>query len=195
MNSDLYRELKNKLRTKLSKARFEHSVSVGDWAARLGQAHGWDPARARLAGLLHDYAKEWTPKELRRYVKKHKVSVPALDFILRTSPNMLHAYVSSDLVKQKKWITNKKDLKAIASHTLGRVKMGLEEKILFVADFSAPGRTYPSAGLIRKTALANLEAGFRETFAHKLGWHLRKTKAIHPLPVKVWNRLVCGEKK
>ena len=192
--TDLYLRLKKKLRQKQSPKRFEHSVSVGDWAARLGAAHGWPAERARLAGLLHDYAKEWSPKKLQRYVEKHKLKVPDVTFILATSPNMLHAYVSADVAKRKKWITRSKDLLAISSHTLGRERMGLEEKILFIADFSAPGRTYPSARAIRRTALADLEAGFRETLALKIGWHLRKTKAIHSLPIRVWNRLVCGVK-
>lgn len=188
MDADLlYEKLREKLRKKQSRKRFEHSVSVGDWAAKLGEAHGWNPARARLAGLLHDYAKEWSPKKMKRYVKKHRLNVPGFDFILEYSPNMMHAYVGSDVVRRKGWITNKKDLRAIQSHTLGREKMGLEEQILYVADFSAPGRTYPSAKTIRAIAIKDLRQGFRETLTKKIGWHLRKNRAIHPLAVFVWN--------
>ncbi|MCG3204787.1 MAG: hypothetical protein KCHDKBKB_01504 [Elusimicrobia bacterium] len=175
-----------------SASRYRHSLSVAEWAAQLGRAHGWSVERARLAGLLHDYAKEWSPKKLKKYVKKRRLSIPNLSFILKTSPNMLHAYVSAEVAKQKKWITNKKDLRAISSHTLGRKKMGLEEKILFVADFSAPGRAYSSAAMIRKIAIKNLEQGFRETLARKIGWHLLKSKPLHPLVIQVWNQVVGG---
>ena len=194
MNIDeRYQLLRAKLQKKQSRKRFEHSVSVGEWAAKLGKAHGWDPARARLTGLLHDYAKEWSPKKLKRYVKKHGVKVPDLDFVLAYSPNMMHAYVSAEVVRRKKWITKKKELRAIASHTLGRENMGLEEKILFIADFSEPGRDYPAALSIREIAIHDLRRGFREALVHKIGWHLRKNRAIHPLSVLVWNR-ACGVK-
>ncbi len=188
MNADsLYEKLREKLRKKQSKKRFEHSVRVGDFAAELGKEHGWRPERARLAGLLHDYAKEWSPKKMKRYVKKHRLKIPGLDFILEYSPNMMHAYIGADVVRRKKWITDKKDLLAISSHTLGREDMGLEEKILFIADFSAPGRTYSMADVIRKTSMKNLEEGFRESLRLKIDWNLRKNKPIHPYAITVWN--------
>lgn len=190
----LYSILKERLKERQSRLRFQHAVNVGDWAARLGAVHGWDPERARIAGLLHDYAKEWSPKKLRRYVKKNNVSVPDYDFIVETAPNMLHAYVSSDIARRKGWIKRKKDLRAIASHTLGRKKMGLEEKILFIADFSAPGRDYPEAAAIRRQALTDLNAAFRETLALKICWQVRRNRAIHFMPVRMWNRIVCGIK-
>jgi predicted HD superfamily hydrolase involved in NAD metabolism len=183
----LYRTLREKLRKKQSRKRFEHSVSVGDFAAKLGKEHGWRPDRARLAGLLHDYAKEWSPKKMLQYVKKRKLKIPNLDFILEYAPNMMHAYIGADVVRRKKWITHKNDLRAIASHTLGREDMGLEEKILYIADFSAPGRTYSSAEAIRKIAMKSLRDGFRECITHKIGWHLKKNRAIHPLSVLAWN--------
>ena len=192
-SSDLYRELRGKLREKQSANRFAHSVSVGDLAARLGKRHGWSPERARLAGLLHDYAKEWSPGELRRYVKKHRVAVPEFNFIWETSPNMLHAYVSAHIAQKKGWI-KKKDALAIASHTLGHPTMGLEQKIIYIADMSAPGRSYPEARAVRRAAMTDLDRAFREALTFKLGWQVKKGKPVHPLPVLVWNRLVCKVK-
>jgi nicotinate-nucleotide adenylyltransferase len=195
-NKDLYESLRRRVKKEQSRQRYEHSVSVGEWAAQLGEAHGWDAERARLAGLLHDYVKEWSPKELKRYAKKRKLDIPDKKFIIETAPNMLHAYVSADVVRRKKWITNKRDLLAISSHTLGRERMGIEEKILFIADFSEPRRPYKaSAEEIRRIALKDLDAGFREALAHKIGWQLKKCKAIHPTPFRVWNRVVCRVKR
>lgn len=191
MSQSLYRELLSHLRKEQSPHRFKHSVSVGEFAAKLGKRHGWDPKRARLAGLLHDYAKEWSPKKLRKYAKKHKLDIPDKKFILKYAPNMFHAYVSAEVARHKKWITNKNDLDAIASHTLGDRKMGLEQKILFIADFAEPFREYRSAPHIRKLAMKDLNEGFREAVTRKLSWHLIKTKPIHPLPIEMWNRVVC----
>jgi predicted HD superfamily hydrolase involved in NAD metabolism len=128
-----------------------------------------------------------------RQVKKHRLKIPGLDFILKYSPNMMHAYVGADAVRRKGWIKKKNDLMAIASHTLGREKMSLEEQILFIADFSAPGRTYSCAEMIREIALKDLRQGFRETLRNKIGWYLKKDKMVHPMSIVVWNQ-ICKAK-
>jgi predicted HD superfamily hydrolase involved in NAD metabolism len=192
MSSALYEKLKSKLEQKLSPARFRHCVSVGDVTAQLAAKHGWDPERARLAGLLHDCAKEWSPKKMLRYVKKHKLPVPDLEFVWNCAPNMMHAYVAAHVVEEKGWLTKKNDLRAIQSHTLGRGKMTLEEKILFIADFAEPGRAYKdTAAAIRAKAMVDVDAAFRDAVVNKIGWQLKKGKPIHPFVISVWNRVVC----
>jgi predicted HD superfamily hydrolase involved in NAD metabolism len=192
MSADLYEKLKSKLRKKQSPERFRHSVSVGEVAMQLAKKHGWNPARARLAGLLHDYAKEWTPQKMARYVEKNNLPVPDLDFVRHCAPNMMHAYVAAHVVEKKRWLTAKNDLRAIQSHTLGRKKMSLEEKILYIADFSEPGRPYAAtAAAIRALALADIDAAFRDTLTNKIGWQLKKGKPVHPFAISVWNRVVC----
>lgn len=190
MPSDLYEKLKAKLKKKQSPNRFKHSVSVSELTATLAKKHGWDVSRARLAGLLHDCVKEWSPKKMAKYVKKYKLTIPDLGFIRRESPNMLHAYVAAHVVKKKGWLKSKTDLRAIESHTLGRKKMTLEEKILYIADFSEPGRPYAeTAARIRALAFKDLNAAFREAMSNKIGWQLKKGKPIHPYTIAVWNRL------
>ncbi len=191
MSAELYEKLKSKLRKKQSPERFQHSVSVGELAAELAKKHGWDPARARLAGLLHDYAKEWPPKKMKRYVEKNGIEIPEKEFVFRYSPNMMHAYISAHIARKKGWLTKKNDLRAIESHTLGRKKMTLEEKIIYVSDFSAPGRPYSVAAEVRAKALTDLDGAFRDAMAFKIGWQLKKGKPVHPFPVSVWNRVVC----
>ena len=54
-------------------------------------------------------------------------------------------------------------LRAIARHTLGRGPMGRLDKILYVADFSAPDRRFAGAGRVRSLAEEDLKAAFQET--------------------------------
>ena len=190
-SKSLFSKLKKRLKGLQSESRFQHSLAVSKLAGRLGKRYGWDWDQARLAGLLHDYAKEWSPAKLRSYVNKHHLKVPDMDFILKESPNMLHAYVSADLAFRQGWIKKTNDLKAIRSHTLGAVNMSLEEKIMFVADFSAYGRRYAQAKQVRKLAKRDLEAALTHALELKMLWQLKKRKAIHPMPVKAWNQLVA----
>lgn len=190
-NNLSYDDLRKFLKKTQSPARYEHGVRVGDLAAQLGKIHGWNKERARLAGLLHDCAKEWSPKKMFSFVRKNKLKVPDLPFVLKNAPNMMHAYVGSEWAAQKGWILNKSDLRAIRSHTLGEVGMSVEQKILFVADFAEPGRPYKSARIARKIAKLDLEEALRIAMAHKMRWQLRKSKPVHPFWLKVWNHLVA----
>lgn len=47
----------------LSLKRFTHSIGVMEESARLGKIFGADPEKCRLAGLLHDCAKELTKQQ------------------------------------------------------------------------------------------------------------------------------------
>jgi len=166
-----------------------HSVGVGDLAAVLAHQNGWDPAKARLAGLLHDYAKEWGTARLLQYVRRHKVRVPNLDFIRKNGTNLLHAYVSADVVKKKGWIRDKASLRAIASHTLGSLRMGTPEAVLYIADFAAPDRTGLKAEQVLMLVKKDLRKGLRAAMAFKIEYNLKTSKPLHPLTVKVWNRI------
>jgi predicted HD superfamily hydrolase involved in NAD metabolism len=180
------------LEKELSPNRFRHSLAVARFAADLARRHGWDAARARMAGLVHDCAKEWSPAKLKAHVKRRRLIVPGLAFILKTSPGLLHAYVGADVAREKGWISGEQ-VRAVAGHTLGAEKMGAPEMILFVADLASPDRAFRDAARIRRIARKDLRAALREALAVKLGHQLRKSQKIHPTPVRVWNALL--EKK
>lgn len=183
-----FERLSQHLKKKHSRKRFEHSLCVADLAGRLGAKYGWAPERARLAGLLHDCAKEWSPSKLLSYAKRYKLKIPSRDLIVKESPNHLHAYVGADVVRRQGWITNTADIKAIESHTFGSPKMSLQDKILYVADLSSVDRTYSKAKAVRKLALKSLEEGFRLAVSFKLKHQMRKMRFIHPIAIEMWNR-------
>jgi predicted HD superfamily hydrolase involved in NAD metabolism len=176
-----------RVRKELSPARARHCLAVGDFAAQLAQRHGWDPDLARRAGYLHDWAKEWPPKELERTVRNHGLKIPNLDFILRHGPNKLHGFVSAHLVRREGWITDRAALHAIQSHTLGARRASVPDRILYVADLASPDRRFPEAELIRAQAMTDLNGAFGEAMRVKLYYHVRKAKALHPFAVTVWN--------
>ncbi|MBC7326261.1 MAG: HD domain-containing protein, partial [Moorella sp. (in: Bacteria)] len=52
------------LAARLPAGRYRHSLGVADTAVELAAKNGVDPEQARLAGLLHDYARDLPPAEL-----------------------------------------------------------------------------------------------------------------------------------
>ena len=182
-----FKDLKQKLRANVSKRRYRHSVGVSELARKLAKTHGWDPNKAEQAGLLHDWAKEWKPRNLITYVRRHNLAVPNVDHIIQYAPNMLHGFVGADVLKRKKLVTDRAVLKAIRNHTLGHTTMNLSDKIVYVADCASPDRKFKEAAKIRKLAMDDLEQGFAAAIAYKIGSNIRRFKLIHPYSIKVWN--------
>ncbi len=184
-----YRAIAKILKSELSPYRFLHSLAVSRLAADLARRHGWDPEKARMAGLVHDCVKEWSPSRLLARVRKRRLKIPDLKFILENSPGLMHAYVGADFARAQGWI-DAEQARAVAAHTLGSEKMTVPEMIVFIADQASTDRRFRHAMNTRRIARQNLRAGFREAMAVKIGYQLRKGKKIHPLPVRVWNRLL-----
>ncbi len=186
----MFEEIKKVLKRTLSPARFRHSLAVAELAAELGKKHGWLPTEAYRAGLVHDCAKEWPPKNLIEYARKNKLKIPNITFMTRHAPNLLHAYVGAHFARQKKWITNEKSRQAISSHTLGRIRMSAADQILYIADFSSKDRKFNSAASVRILASQNLREGFLLALTKKMEFNLLTHKPIHPLALRVWNQEV-----
>lgn len=188
-----FSEVATIMKAELSPARYRHSLAVARLAGELARAHGWKKDDARLAGLVHDCAKEWTPQRLIAYARRWKLKIPHHPFIVQTSANLLHAYVGADVAFRAGWIRTPAQRRAVSAHTLGSLPMGVPESILFIADLAAYDRRFPEAARVRQTARRNLRAGLREALAVKFYYQLLKGKKIHPMPVAVWNSL--SEKK
>ena len=65
------RDLKKRLKPK----RFEHARGVSKTAASLAETYGVDVRKARLAGLLHDWDKEYGDDEIRERARALGVDV------------------------------------------------------------------------------------------------------------------------
>ena len=181
------------LKRRLSRKRFCHSVSVAKLARRLASLHGEDPARAYIAGLLHDWAKELSGPELVRYCRRHRLRVSAFSLIAEYSPRLLHAHVSADMVSRRYGIRDRRVLSAIASHTLGAPRMGRLNQILYIADLSSPDRRFAGARAIRSLAKRSLEAALKEAVIIKIKDVIDRRKVLHPLTATLWNQ-VCDVK-
>ncbi len=175
----------------LSPSRVRHCRSVARWASALACLHGADPARAQRAGWLHDLAKEWRSARLVSYVRSHKISVPHLSLILaHKRAGLLHGYVSAHLAWKRGLVRDRQTRVAMARHTLGHVRMGLLDKILYVADFSSPDRRYAEALRVRRLARRDLDAALRLTVAYKIEDVVQRSGFLHPTTVALWNA-VC----
>ena len=131
--SDKYREIRERLKNSLSKARYAHSLGVAATAACMAMRYDISLVeRAYHAGLVHDAAKCLKDEEKLALAKEKGLPVNAYE---EASPGLLHAPLGAVLAKELYGVRDEEILSAIRLHTLGRPGMTTLERTEAVADF------------------------------------------------------------
>lgn len=183
-------ELLARLEKRLSPARFEHSLGVRDTAMKLAIEYGAEVEKARLAGLLHDCAKNITNKNLLQKAKEFGI---VIDEVMKLIPSLLHGPIGAEIAKKEFEIEDQAILNAIKNHTLGAAEMTLLEKIIFLADYIEPNRDCPGLKKLRKYATKDLDLAIRMACDQNLDYHLRKKILIHPQTLITRNAFLYRE--
>ena len=123
-------EMKKDLKELLSERRYEHSIGVMNMAEELAKIYNVDIQNAKIAGLLHDNAKEMKKEEILKYVKENKIKINKFE---RLNLPILHGKIGADIAK-KRYGVNEKIQKAIEYHTTTNPKMDMLAKIIYVSD-------------------------------------------------------------
>ncbi len=176
-NAPLHEAADEFARSRLSERRYAHTLRVVDTAEDLARAHGIDPARTRLAALLHDAAREMEPEEFLRLAGAWDLHVGEPE---RQSPKLLHAPVAAELARRELGVEDEEVLAAIRAHTVGEPGMGPLALALYVADKIEPARDYPSVGRIRDLARKDLGEAATEALRRAIAHNERRERPIHP---------------
>lgn len=99
-------------------------------AVELAKLHNVDIESARIAGLLHDNAKEMSKEEMLEYVEKNNIKISEFE---RNNLHLLHGKIGADIAK-KKYGVNEQIQKAIEYHTTTNPNMDKLAKIIYISD-------------------------------------------------------------
>ena len=182
-------DLVTRLKSTLTPSRYEHTLNVASLAESLARRWGANPDKARLAGLLHDAGRRFSPHQLARFARGRRLNVPNMNEIIALDPMLLHAYASEHLARTEFGVADKEVLSAIRRHTLGDRKLSLLDKILYVADATSIDRTHASAAQTRALAYTDLDSALKNTVAEKLIHATSRHAWLHPLTIHLWNSL------
>ncbi|HHX02951.1 MAG TPA: HD domain-containing protein [Tissierellia bacterium] len=138
----------------LSKERYHHTLRVVALAKVLALRYGADVKKAKIAAYLHDVG---------YFIGRSK-----------KDRSLSHAKLSESYAI-KMGITDSEVLEAIRVHTTGERGMGLLAKVIYVADSTEAGRTYPGVELIRRESRRNLDRACL-MIIHRTREHLRTKK-------------------
>lgn len=174
------------VRERVRPQRYAHIERVTALCVRLAERWGVPGDEARLAGLLHDCARDLPADELFRCAEAFGIEVSPIE---RHAPVLLHAPVAAELARREWHVTADAVLDAIRFHTTGRAGMSTAEKILFVADYAEPARDFEGVEGVRRLMFRDLDAALRLALDQSLQYLIRRGYLLHPRTVEARNAL------
>lgn len=177
-----------KLKKMLSKKRWEHSINTSQVAYDLALRYGVDPAKAEVAGLLHDCAKDIEINELKSIVKENKLKI---DDVIKKIPKLLHPLVGTIIAEREFNIQDADILQAIKSHSTGIVKMTTLDKIIYLSDKIEPLRYIEGVEEARKIVKKkDLDRAVLIMLDKGLLSLIKRGLLIHPVTIAVRNNIL-----
>ncbi len=148
-------EIDSLVRSRLSAARYAHSLSTAALARKLCVRFHVNADKGYVCGLAHDAAREAPAEEIMRLC-----GLDGLPFAQEevNNPILLHGRASAMLVNESTGFADPEVLQAIRDHVTGRPSMGTLSRILFAADFLEEGREFLPPGFARRTLTLDLDA-------------------------------------
>ena len=177
-------KMQKKVKRYLDKDRYDHTIGVMHTAGCLAMRYGADLEKALIAGLLHDCAKCVPSAEKIKQYEKNHIEISEAEY---QNPRLLHAKLCA-FKKKKKYVARKKYgiedeeiLRSIESHTTGRPKMSLLDKIIYIADYMEPGRDVaPNLPEVRALAFVDLDACLYRILEDTLAYLEKKGATVDP---------------
>ncbi len=172
-----YLEMDKKLEKILDEKRYIHSKGVEEVAVALAEIWGADVINAKIAGLLHDNAKNLNKSILEKNIKEITEDSAILE-----AGGLWHGPVGAKLLQEEYGVKNEDIYNAIYFHSTGRKNMSLLERIIYISDLIEPTRDlyFDWAESCRELAMENLDMALIKV-TDKLLAHLNSKGAkIHP---------------
>ncbi|HLS35444.1 MAG TPA: bis(5'-nucleosyl)-tetraphosphatase (symmetrical) YqeK [Bacillota bacterium] len=169
----------------LSKDRVEHSFRVAKVATQLARKYNVNIEKIELAAILHDYAKNHSKEELKRWILQSSLPKNLLFY----HSAIWHGPVGALMLKQKHGIVDRDVLSAIYCHTTGKEHMSTFEKIIFVADYIEPMRDIPGVEKVREVATENLDQAVYLILRNTIQFLMSKKHTIYPSTFYAYNEL------
>jgi nicotinate-nucleotide adenylyltransferase len=181
-------ELVDDLRTRLSPRRFLHSLGVRDAAETLAAQNGLAPGKARIAGLLHDCAKNLSDAELLSVADE-----AGADADEKANPRLLHAPVGALIARTRYGVGDPEVLRAIRLHTVGGPGMTLLDMIVYVADYIEQNREpFPGVEEARACARTDIRRATVECARQTCDYTDRRGRCPHPATAEMILELEDG---
>ena len=176
---------------RLGKKAFAHCEAVAETAGHLAEVYDIDVDRARLAGLLHDWAREMSGEELLDAADANEFEMTDVDAAV---PYLLHARAGAAQVRAAFPELDEDVAQAVELHTMGSASMSDLDKVVYIADMIEPSRGFDGVEKLRDAVgSVTLDELFVRAYARSVIRLVERRRRIHPETLEVWNTLVAEE--
>jgi predicted HD superfamily hydrolase involved in NAD metabolism len=190
--SDIYPAAREELLLRLTEYRFLHSLSVEETAVSMAMAYGVDPDEARIAGLLHDWDKNYRDDEL--IERARSFNIPLGDYG-EDMAALLHAQTGAEALKRRFPELSPAVIQAVARHTSAAPDMTGLDMVIYIADMIEPLRTQGNLKTLRSlVGKMTLEELFLRAYETTMRHLVSRHRFIHPDSLEVWNAYVRRER-
>lgn len=162
--------------------RRPHVLGTSQTARALALRWGADPDHAARAGILHDITKALGPKEQLHICQNYDMVLTELQ---RDNPKLLHAKTGA-AVARAVFGECEAVCTAICWHTTGRANMSLLEKIIYIADYMEPNRSFPGVEILRSLVETDLDAAMFEGLDQSVRCLRKLGRIIDPDSLAAW---------
>ena len=162
--------------------RRPHVVGTSRTAEVLARRWGADPDLAARAGILHDITKALGPTEQLHLCRKYGMVLTELQ---RDNPKLLHAKTGAAVARA---VFGEPDeiYEAIYWHTTGKADMSLLDKIIYIADYMEPNRSFPGVELLRRLVETDLNAAVFEGLDQSISLLRKQGRIVDPDSLAAW---------
>lgn len=180
--------IKEYLKDNLSEKRYRHTLGVADEAVLLADRYGAEKLKAYIAGLLHDVAKEMGAEESKTLLKEkyHK----ELSVVEENTPKLLHGPLGACMAQDIFQVDDVEILDAILYHTTAKANMSILTKVLYIADYVEPNRTFDGVDDLRHLAYEDIDKAIMVGLNWTLEELIEKKSMFHPDTVHARNYLL-----
>ena len=181
------------LKERLSEKRYKHSLGVAEEAVKLSEKYGADKEKAYFCGLIHDCAKEIENSEAKRLLtEKYGVCVDEVTF---NTHKLLHGPLGACIAQYEFGVYDMQILDAIKYHTTAKADMPVLTKILYIADYIEPNRTFDGVDELRRLAYEDMDKAIYTGLDWTIEELMEKRSLIHPDTVRARNFLLLDMMK
>ena len=160
----------------LKENRVNHVLGCAQTAVRLAKIWGADEKDAYRAGILHDITKA-LPGNMQLQLSEHYGLL--LDDFSRENPKTIHA-ITGAAVAKRVFGENEAVVSAINSHTTGKKNMNTLEKIIYIADYMEPGRSFEGVEQLRYLAETDLDGALKMGLQMTIDLLIQQGRTICP---------------
>jgi predicted HD superfamily hydrolase involved in NAD metabolism len=185
-------ELKKEIKGLLSQKRWEHTLRVVSASFELISCLQIEieANKVETAALLHDCAKDLPLGEQLKKAGYFGIVLTSSDLLC---PKTLHGRVGAGIVQHEFGIVDADIIQAVALHTTGGPRMSPLAKIIFVADYIEPGRSFPGVEKLRLLAKKELNGAVLACMEQTLLYLLQRGDFIHPRMIAARNYILAAE--